>query len=71
MAYEFFKFLSKSIFGILAGAIGLSYLLVPYEKLKEKMPSIKSPKTMKICGVILVVLGAIMIVMAAGNYILF
>ncbi|MDE5908569.1 MAG: hypothetical protein K2H52_07525 [Lachnospiraceae bacterium] len=68
ITYEFLKFLSSGIFAIIVGALGLSYLLVPYEKLKEKNPNLKSPKTIKICGVIMVVGGAIMLVLAVGIF---
>lgn len=31
--------------------LGLSYLITPYEKLKEKYPKIKSEKMIKTCGI--------------------
>lgn len=61
--YEFLKILSSCIFAIIVGAMGLSYLLVPYEKLKQKNPALKSPKTIKVGGVIMVVLSTLLIVL--------
>ena len=62
--YELLKILAKGILGVVVGTMGLNYLFVPYEKLKAKNPNLKSPKTIKICGAIMVVLSALMIMLA-------
>lgn len=65
--YDIFKLLTSSAFGILMMGIGLTYLLVPYDTLKKRMPKLKSPKVIKIAGVILVLLGVMMIILGIQN----
>lgn len=56
------KLIVDIVFGVCMFGLGLSYLITPYEKLKEKFPKIKSEKMIKTCGVLLVILGAIIVV---------
>lgn len=65
--YDIFKLLTSSAFGILIIGIGLTYLLVPYDTLKKKMPRLKSPKVIKTIGVILVLLGVMTIILGIQN----
>lgn len=65
--YDIFKLLTSSAFGILMMGIGLTYLLVPYDTLKKKMPRLKSPKVIKTIGVILVLLGVMTIILGIQN----
>ena len=62
MGYEMTKLIVDIVFGACAFGLGLYYLITPYEKLKEKFPKIKSEKMIKTCGVLLVVIGAIIVV---------
>ncbi|MCM1127715.1 MAG: hypothetical protein NC429_14745 [Lachnospiraceae bacterium] len=63
MGYEMTKLVVDIIFGVCLLGLGLYYLLTPFEKLKEKYPKMKSEKMIKGCGVLIVVIGAIVIIM--------
>lgn len=67
--YDIFKLLTSSACGILFIGIGLTYLLVPYDTLKKKMPKLKAPKVIKISGVFLVLFGVIIIILGIQNVI--
>ncbi len=67
--YDIFKLLTSSACGILFIGIGLTYLLVPYDTLKKKMPKLKAPKAIKISGVFLVLFGVIIIILGIQNVI--
>lgn len=57
MGYETMKLIVDIIFGVCMLGIGLYFLISPYEKLKAKMPKLKSKKMVKTCGILLVILG--------------
>lgn len=57
MGYETMKLIVDIIFGVCMLGIGLYFLISPYEKLKAKMPKLKSEKMIKTCGILLVILG--------------
>lgn len=57
MGYETMKLIVDIIFGVCMLGIGLYFLISPYEKLKAKMPKLKSEKMVKTCGILLVILG--------------
>lgn len=59
MGYEMTKLIVDIIFGVCLLGLGLYYLITPYEKLAAKNPKLKSEKTIKICGVLLVICGAV------------
>lgn len=62
MGYEMTKLIVDIIFGVCALGLGLYYLITPYEKLAAKNPKLKSEKVIKVCGVLLVILGAVITV---------
>ena len=58
------------VFGVLIIAVGLYFLLAPYEKLVESMPKKKSRRNVRVrggvilaCGVLLVILQVAMMLM--------
>lgn len=51
------------VFGVLIIALGLYFLLAPYEKLVESMPKKKSRRNVRIRGGIIIACGVLMIVL--------
>lgn len=53
------------IYGILVAAVGISFLVTPYDKLKERMPKAPAQNVVKSLGILLVILGICLIILAA------